>query len=53
MLINGLYRHGFMISPAVMDCALELLEDGNSKTAIDLGLRVNKVFGSQEVSLCA
>jgi glycine oxidase len=53
MMINGLYRHGFMISPAVMDCALELLEEGNSKTAIDLGLRVNTVFGTQEASLCA
>ena len=53
MLINGLYRHGFMISPAVMDCALELLDEGNSKTATDLGLRINKVLGSQEVSLCA
>jgi len=53
MLINGLYRHGFMISPAVMDCALELLEEGNSKTAIDLGLRVNTVFGTQEARICA
>ena len=53
MLINGLYRHGFMISPAVMDCALELLDEGNSKTATDLGLRVNKVLGTQELSLCA
>jgi glycine oxidase len=53
MFINGLYRHGFMISPAVMDCALELLEEGSSKTAMDLGLRVNKVLGTQEVSLCA
>jgi glycine oxidase len=25
MLINGLYRHGFLIAPAVMDCAIELL----------------------------
>lgn len=53
MLINGLYRHGFMISPAIMDCALELLEEGNSETAKDLGLRVNKEFGSQEASVCA
>ena len=53
MLINGLYRHGFMISPAIMDCAIELLQEGNSKTAMDLGLRVNKAFGTQEASLCA
>jgi glycine oxidase len=25
MLINGLYRHGFLIAPAVMDCAIELM----------------------------
>jgi glycine oxidase len=40
MLINGLYRHGFMISPAMLDCALELLENGESKTAAELNLRV-------------
>jgi len=26
MLINGLYRHGFLIAPAVMDCAIELMQ---------------------------
>ena len=26
MEINGLYRHGFMIAPAIVDCAIELLE---------------------------
>ncbi len=52
MLINGLYRHGFMISPAVMDCAIELLEDGHSNTAIDLGLRINKDLTLRETSLC-
>jgi glycine oxidase len=40
IMINGLYRHGFMISPAVLDCALELLEFGSSKTALELGLSV-------------
>ena len=40
IMINGLYRHGFMISPAVLDCALELLELGASKTALELGLSV-------------
>ena len=40
IMINGLYRHGFMISPAVLDCALELLEHGSSKTALELGLSV-------------
>ena len=40
MMINGLYRHGFMISPAVLDCALQVLEQGSSKTALELGLTV-------------
>lgn len=40
IMINGLYRHGFMISPAVLDCTLELLELGASKTALELGLSV-------------
>ena len=31
MLINGLYRHGFLIAPAVMDCAIELLRSSTSK----------------------
>jgi glycine oxidase len=30
MLINGLYRHGFLIAPAVMDCAIELLRSSTS-----------------------
>ncbi|WP_076998495.1 FAD-dependent oxidoreductase [Variovorax sp. KK3] len=33
MQINGLYRHGFMIAPALLDVALELLRDGRSALA--------------------
>lgn len=40
IMINGLYRHGFMIAPAVLDCALQVLEQGSSKTALELGLSV-------------
>ncbi len=40
IMINGLYRHGFMISPAVLDCALQVLEQGSSKTALELGLSI-------------
>ena len=40
LMINGLYRHGFMISPAVLDCALQLIEQGSSKIALELGLTV-------------
>ena len=31
--INGLYRHGFMIAPAVLDVAMELLVEGRSALA--------------------
>jgi glycine oxidase len=53
MAINGLYRHGYMISPAVLDCALELLASGESNTALQLGLNIGKEASNQEASLCA
>ncbi|MNE95008.1 hypothetical protein D3C80_1930400 [compost metagenome] len=31
--VNGLYRHGFMISPAMLDVVLELLTTGDSALA--------------------
>ena len=40
IMINGLYRHGFMIAPAVLDCAIQVLDQGSSKTALELGLIV-------------
>jgi len=52
MMINGLYRHGFMISPAILDCALEILDSGSSSTAIDLGLQVT-ASSNEELSTCA
>jgi glycine oxidase len=36
--VNGLYRHGFMIAPAVLDIVLELLRDGHSPLAARFGL---------------
>lgn len=42
IMINGLYRHGFMIAPAVLDCALQVLEQGSSKTALELGLSITQ-----------
>ncbi|WGT65616.1 FAD-dependent oxidoreductase [Variovorax paradoxus] len=39
--INGLYRHGFMIAPAVLDAAMELLVHGRSALAQSLGLEVS------------
>jgi glycine oxidase len=53
IMINGLYRHGFMISPAVMDSTLELLEYGQSNTALDLGLSITSNMSTPEPSLCA
>ncbi len=40
MAINGLYRHGFMIAPAVLDAALEVVDQGHSPLADALGLAV-------------
>ncbi|WP_137921504.1 FAD-dependent oxidoreductase [Hydrogenophaga sp. 2FB] len=40
MSINGLYRHGFMIAPAVLDAALELMDQGHSPLAQTLGLAI-------------
>jgi len=51
-MINGLYRHGFMISPAVLDCALQILEQGSSKTALELGLTVLQ-DSNQVEAVCA
>ncbi|MBS0454992.1 MAG: FAD-dependent oxidoreductase [Proteobacteria bacterium] len=36
--VNGLYRHGFMIAPAVLDIVLELLQGGRSPLAARFGL---------------
>ncbi|MFG0596925.1 FAD-dependent oxidoreductase [Delftia sp. WSY_9] len=33
MEVNGLYRHGFMIAPAMLDVVLELLDGGDSELA--------------------
>ncbi|WP_439517471.1 FAD-dependent oxidoreductase [Hydrogenophaga sp.] len=40
MSINGLYRHGFMIAPAVLDAVLELVDHDHSPLAASLGLPV-------------
>jgi glycine oxidase len=51
-MINGLYRHGFMIAPAALDCALQVLEQGSSKTALELGLSIT--HGNHRVeAVCA
>ena len=39
MQINGLYRHGFLIAPAMLDASLALMS-GNKQTAQSLGIRI-------------
>lgn len=43
MQINGLYRHGYLISPAVLDVVLELFNDGTSPLADKLSLSIQTV----------
>lgn len=38
--VNGLYRHGFMIAPAMLEVLMELLRDGESPLATELALEV-------------
>lgn len=38
--INGLYRHGFMISPALLDVVLEILSNGQSTLATQFNLHL-------------
>ena len=52
IMINGLYRHGFMIAPAVLDCALQVIEQGSSKAALELGLNVTQDSNHTE-AVCA
>ena len=37
--INGLYRHGFLIAPAMLDMAMEWLATGESALADEFGLK--------------
>ncbi|NVM87589.1 glycine oxidase [Variovorax sp. SG517] len=36
--INGLYRHGFMIAPAMLDAAMQVLTQGHSPLAKSFGM---------------
>jgi glycine oxidase len=40
--INGLYRHGFLIAPAMLDIVMELLQSGHSALADRFSLRVER-----------
>lgn len=52
ILINGLYRHGFMIAPAILDCTMEIIESGSSATAQELGLSITNTQSSHGVTAC-
>lgn len=39
--VNGLYRHGFMIAPAMLDVALEVLDTGQSALSQRFDLRLD------------
>ena len=38
--INGLYRHGFLIAPAMLDATMECMATGHSELAERMALRV-------------
>jgi glycine oxidase len=38
MQINGLYRHGFLISPAMADCVMEWVTHGSHRLADEFGI---------------
>ena len=39
--VNGLYRHGFLIAPALLDVVLQLLDSGESSLAREFDLRID------------
>ena len=41
MRINGLYRHGFMITPLMVDCALEWIQTQHTSLAQQVGLHIS------------
>jgi glycine oxidase len=42
--VNGLYRHGYLIAPAVMDVVMELIHNDSSPLATRLSLSVQTTF---------
>jgi glycine oxidase len=43
--VNGLYRHGFLIAPALLDVTLQLLEHGHSTWADAFELSITEPYG--------
>jgi len=48
--VNGLYRHGFLIAPALLDMALELLATGESPLAARCGLDAPRALAVEGVA---
>jgi glycine oxidase len=44
--VNGLYRHGFLIAPAMLDTVMELVNHGTSPLARTLGLVVENAVSA-------
>ena len=44
--INGLYRHGFLIAPAMLDAVMQFVASGHSALAEAFALRVESVAGA-------
>lgn len=44
--VNGLYRHGFLIAPAMLDVVLELMQQGRSPMAERFGLNLEGATGA-------
>ena len=50
--VNGLYRHGFMIAPAMLDVVLELLATGDSPLArrFDMAIDTGTLQGQERAA---
>lgn len=44
--INGLYRHGYLIAPAMLDAVMQCVDIGHSALADQFALRVESVTGA-------
>ena len=45
--INGLYRHGFLIAPALLDVVMQLVATGSSSLASGFGLSIKQFHSSK------
>jgi len=48
--INGLYRHGYLISPALLDITMQLIQNGVSPLAEQLGVAVSPSIQACELA---